>query len=105
MPIRLLLALSLALGLNACKDKEKPQGAAEEQGAAIARQRIQEPIDRARQAAGAAEDALPTLLDSAANVYHKPGCKAADPGTMETVNLAQAKQRGAKPDPACFPAP
>ncbi|MDB5099632.1 MAG: hypothetical protein JWM80_4053 [Cyanobacteria bacterium RYN_339] len=95
-----LIALALLTVLTAgCKHREE---AAKKQGADLVGQRIQQPINRARAVTQASDTNLPALLDAGANVYHKPGCKNADPGTMETTTVGQAVARGAKPDPTCF---
>jgi hypothetical protein len=97
-PTLIALALLTALGAG-CKHHEE---AAKQQGADLVKQRIQQPINNARAVTAASDKNLPALLDAGSNVYHKPGCKNADPGTMETTTVGQAEERGAKPDPACF---
>jgi hypothetical protein len=95
-----LIALALLTAMAAgCKHSDD---AAKQQGADLAKKRIQEPIDNARAVTAASDKMLPALLDAGSNVYHKPGCKNADPGTLETTTVGQAEGRGAKPDPACF---
>ena len=104
MPRSSLLAFAaVAIALSAgCKHREE---AAKQQGGAIAASMIQQPIDRAHAVAGVAEKAGPALFDPTTMLYHKPGCKNADPGTMETMTIGQAEAKGAKADPVCFPAP
>jgi hypothetical protein len=96
----LIAAALLAVLTTACKHGED---AAKQQGADLARQRIQQPIDQAKAVTAASDKMLPALLDAGSNVYHKPGCKNADASTMETTTVGAATERGAKPDPACFP--
>lgn len=98
-PALIVVAL-LAVLAAGCKHGEE---AAKQQGADLARQRIQQPINQARAATAASDKLLPALLDAGSNVYHKPGCKDADASTMETTTVGAAVERGAKPDPACFP--
>lgn len=95
----LIAVAALVLFMTGCKHGEE---AAKQQGADLARQRIQQPIDQARAVTAASDKLLPALLDASSNVYHKPGCKNADAGTMETTTVGAATEHGAKPDPACF---
>ena len=98
----MLPILLLALVTTGCKHTDD---AAKQQGADLARQRLQEPISRARAVTSASDKMLPALLDAGTNVYHKTTCKNADAGTMETTTVGQAEARDAKPDPTCFTAP
>jgi hypothetical protein len=95
-----ILALALALSTG-CKHQEE---AAKQTGADMTAQTITQPIDRAHDVANLAQENTPVVLDATAMVYHKPGCKYADPATAETTTLGAAEARGAKPDPVCFPA-
>jgi hypothetical protein len=98
-----LFILALALACSAgCKHQEE---AAKQTGADMTAQTITQPIDRAHNAVDLAGKTAPVILDTTAMVYHKPGCKYADPATGEATTLGAAEGRGAKPDPVCFPAP
>ena len=97
----MLLALVVATG--GCAKKKEAQDAAHDVGGNFVKSQIKQPIARASAAIAATERLNPALLDTATNVYHKPGCKNANADTMEMTSIGAVPAAATMPNNALEP--